>query len=270
MREVRQIFDDKIPVIFQVMEKRGLLKAYWPMLRKIFLEGQEIEDEVVVHAFMAVLSAHCWREGQKPNGYCFVFHSYVLLGLGLSEEEIFTLVRELKLPKGIKDHERWSKLLLFAWAAEMHPEERSTAIEYLRVLTRSPQEYDEICSIIAAMRSLNAFAEFYRDTVSYERERIFYDSSSTLKMELADLVSFYTDFDRLAAPQDAGKKKQPVVVLCAECKKIRDSSGHWNGLEAVLPVLDRNVRFSHGLCPDCHVDILEEYGLLRQVESDRT
>jgi hypothetical protein len=40
------------------------------------------------------------------------------------------------------------------------------------------------------------------------------------------------------------------IAICAGCKKIRDDTGRWRGVEAYVE--DRStVQFSHGNCPDC-------------------
>lgn len=41
-----------------------------------------------------------------------------------------------------------------------------------------------------------------------------------------------------------------LLPICAECKKIRDDEGYWQRLEAYIET-HSEVRFSHGLCPDC-------------------
>ena len=41
-----------------------------------------------------------------------------------------------------------------------------------------------------------------------------------------------------------------IIPICAHCKKIRNDAGSWDRLEAYFS--DRaDVRFSHGICPDC-------------------
>lgn len=41
-----------------------------------------------------------------------------------------------------------------------------------------------------------------------------------------------------------------LLPICAGCKKIRDDKGYWNQLEHYL-MSHIDVKFSHGLCPDC-------------------
>ena len=41
-----------------------------------------------------------------------------------------------------------------------------------------------------------------------------------------------------------------LLPICASCKKIRDDSGYWQQLEVYLGS-HSELRFSHGLCPEC-------------------
>jgi PAS domain S-box-containing protein len=41
-----------------------------------------------------------------------------------------------------------------------------------------------------------------------------------------------------------------LLPICAHCKKIRDDKGYWKQLEEYFHT-HSDVRFSHGLCPDC-------------------
>ncbi len=41
-----------------------------------------------------------------------------------------------------------------------------------------------------------------------------------------------------------------LVPICSSCKKIRDDKGFWNQLEAYL-AKHSEVKFTHGMCPDC-------------------
>jgi hypothetical protein len=41
-----------------------------------------------------------------------------------------------------------------------------------------------------------------------------------------------------------------LLPICSICKNIRDDKGYWNKLEAYMHQ-HANVRFSHGICPDC-------------------
>ncbi len=41
-----------------------------------------------------------------------------------------------------------------------------------------------------------------------------------------------------------------IIPICASCKKIRDTEGHWVAPEVYLSERSR-AEFSHGICPDC-------------------
>jgi PAS domain S-box-containing protein len=46
------------------------------------------------------------------------------------------------------------------------------------------------------------------------------------------------------------KTLKGIVPICASCKKVRDDKGYWEQVEAYLG-RHTDVRFSHGICPDC-------------------
>ncbi len=45
-----------------------------------------------------------------------------------------------------------------------------------------------------------------------------------------------------------------LIPICAACKKIRDDNGYWNQLEAYIHE-HSEVKFSHGICPDCSQEL---------------
>jgi|GEM_PF-5033740 len=49
-----------------------------------------------------------------------------------------------------------------------------------------------------------------------------------------------------------------LLPICANCKKIRDDEGYWNRLEEYLAT-HGNIRFSHGICPDCLEKLYPEF-----------
>ncbi len=46
------------------------------------------------------------------------------------------------------------------------------------------------------------------------------------------------------------KTLRKLLPICAGCKKIRDDAGYWQSVEGYM-LQHADVRFSHGLCPDC-------------------
>jgi len=41
-----------------------------------------------------------------------------------------------------------------------------------------------------------------------------------------------------------------LLPICSHCKKIRDDSGYWQGVEQYIAARS-DAQFSHGICPDC-------------------
>ena len=48
-----------------------------------------------------------------------------------------------------------------------------------------------------------------------------------------------------------------LLPICMKCKKIRDDDGYWHALETYM-LENADVTFSHGLCPACAKEYLEE------------
>jgi hypothetical protein len=51
-------------------------------------------------------------------------------------------------------------------------------------------------------------------------------------------------------PAENVPRDQLLIPICASCKKIRDDNGYWNQLELFIQS-NSEIKFSHGLCPDC-------------------
>ena len=51
-----------------------------------------------------------------------------------------------------------------------------------------------------------------------------------------------------------------IVPICGACKKIRDSAGRWQQMEAYIEHRT-HAEFSHGICPDCARKMLAEAGI---------
>jgi hypothetical protein len=43
---------------------------------------------------------------------------------------------------------------------------------------------------------------------------------------------------------------QGLLPICSSCKRVRDDTGYWNQIETYISA-HADVRFSHGLCPEC-------------------
>jgi PAS domain-containing protein len=69
--------------------------------------------------------------------------------------------------------------------------------------------------------------------------------------------------DELKTAMDEVKVLSGFLPICASCKKIRDDKGYWNQLE--IYIRDHSeARFSHGICPDCSVQMYSEMAQFRK------
>ena len=70
----------------------------------------------------------------------------------------------------------------------------------------------------------------------------------------ARVVQLQTAFaDRVRELEEAiasVKTLQGLLPICSYCKKIRDDGNYWHRVESYITG-HANVRFSHGICPDC-------------------
>jgi preprotein translocase subunit YajC len=53
---------------------------------------------------------------------------------------------------------------------------------------------------------------------------------------------------------------QGIIPICARCKNIRDDEGYWQKVEEYIRSR-ANVRFTHGLCPECFKILYPEVNL---------
>ena len=54
------------------------------------------------------------------------------------------------------------------------------------------------------------------------------------------------------------KQLQGLLPICCYCKKIRDDQNYWHQVESYVGS-HTDVRFSHGICPDCSDKIKEDF-----------
>lgn len=55
------------------------------------------------------------------------------------------------------------------------------------------------------------------------------------------------------------KQLHGMLPICAYCKKIRNDQNYWDQVEDYLAART-DVRFSHGVCPDCYEKVAAEMG----------
>ncbi len=64
--------------------------------------------------------------------------------------------------------------------------------------------------------------------------------------------------EKLQDALDEVKKLSGYLPICASCKNIRDDKGYWNQIEEYISQ-HSEVRFSHGICPKCKIDLYPEF-----------
>jgi hypothetical protein len=62
------------------------------------------------------------------------------------------------------------------------------------------------------------------------------------------------------------KVLEGILPICAMCKKIRDDGGRWLQIEHYI-VNHSHAEFTHGYCPDCARELMEDAGLLHREET---
>jgi phosphoserine phosphatase RsbU/P len=77
--------------------------------------------------------------------------------------------------------------------------------------------------------------------------------------------------DRVAALQIAltrVKQLQGLLPICSYCKKIRNDDNYWQQVEGYISS-HTDVRFSHGICPDCFTKAEAEIEQMGELPSKR-
>jgi phosphoserine phosphatase RsbU/P len=57
--------------------------------------------------------------------------------------------------------------------------------------------------------------------------------------------------DRILSLQAEVKQLEGLLPICSYCRRIRDRSNHWTGLEEYV-AKQTDASFSHSICPDCY------------------
>jgi len=68
--------------------------------------------------------------------------------------------------------------------------------------------------------------------------------------------------DRVKELEEAASREKQLAGLlpiCSYCKKIRDDHNYWHQVESYI-IGHANVRFSHGICPECTSRVTTEMG----------
>jgi hypothetical protein len=234
---------ESIPQLFEVMEKKGVLSLFLPLIKDTLFSDDETMPYIVKQGIMLALSSRC------SNSYCFVGHAFNLIDWGISFDNVKRLVRKLVFPKEVENHDNWSQVLqwafLFGNSQTGNPADRKENEDTgLKLL--GEREYLITFKICTINDIINRFTEFYAHEITVESEPGFKDVNGKLKIEIPNLVKFYQKIS-----EDDNEGARPVVTMCMHCKNIRSDDGKWHALETTLSALDRRSLFSHSICGHC-------------------
>jgi len=167
-----------------------------------------------------------------------------LLGSGLYCETVINTNNKLMVPNALSD-EKWKN----------NPDIKLGMISYLGFPIFLPDgtQFGTICVLD---KKENAYSETYenlirnfRDIIQSQLELIY---MNTMLGEKNKSLSDY--FEEI-------KILRGIVPICSFCKKIRDSEGNWEEVEAYVSK-HSEAQFSHSFCPECvklhYGDLLEE------------
>ncbi len=76
------------------------------------------------------------------------------------------------------------------------------------------------------------------------------DLKAEIRIRKKTEVEKETLIKELTQALDEIKTLQGLLPICSFCKNIKDDKGNWNAMESYLAAR-ADVKFSHGLCPDC-------------------
>ncbi len=69
--------------------------------------------------------------------------------------------------------------------------------------------------------------------------------------------------DELEEALSQVKQLQGMLPICSYCKKIRDDQNYWQKVENYISD-HTDVKFSHGICPDCYDRVILDFELEKQ------
>ena len=76
------------------------------------------------------------------------------------------------------------------------------------------------------------------------------DDFLTKPLDLQELWTRLRVAERILRYTTQVRQLEELLPICSYCKKIRDDGNYWHRVESYIAG-HANVRFSHGICPDC-------------------
>lgn len=114
--------------------------------------------------------------------------------------------------------------------------------------TRRELSHSQLDALRALARHVQALIKLRRHT-RLLREEI--ERRKRMEQERARLIS------ELQTALAEVKTLSDLLPMCGWCRKIRDDRGYWDSVEGYFK-RHADVRFTHGICPDCTVKMLAE------------
>ena len=122
-------------------------------------------------------------------------------------------------------------------------------------LTR--QTGDELDQLAAAFNQMALSLSQARDNLSQANEEL----EDRVKLRTRDLEKANDDLQTALANV---KQLHGLLPMCAWCRKMRDDRGYWTELERYVEA-HADVKFSHGICPDCYKKFFQGHPPVRSV-----
>jgi len=217
------------------------------------------------------------RLGLNSTDYFFVMDSLSTLIMHPTTPEFVGLtVDDIPGPRGnYPGHELYrigqedgSGHTMYSWS---YPEDPSRAERKMTYVAK----YQPWNWIVGNGAFLTDVREELRSTVTVLRNSAMYITAAIiLLVAYISRISFITEKKRIEADErrevllrelqeavDRINTLRGLLPICAKCKKIRDDSGYWQNVEQYI-TLHLDTQFSHGLCPDCRREAMQELSSL--------
>ncbi len=236
---LRTYFSGFVPHLFEFAHKKGHLDYIISSFKRVAEDLNVIEDRKIIESILAVGMNHC------DNKYCVIMHSFFLTKYGFTDYEVRRLIERQILPNQIKDRGKWEKVLRITsmmFNSYLLPAQSFETIKSIL----NAAEYDDYCCIIGLAYHLKFFIECYRTEIDIKKESIIINTPNGI-----DLVKYFEENSL-----NIHLEKQPVFLICCNCKDLKDDDGKWYPIEKFIDQLPQNSHFSHGICPPCKQIIL--------------
>ncbi len=159
---------------------------------------------------------------------------------------------------GYSEAEYASQPLL--WFSMIHPEDRGIVLQQIEQLYRGETPPPIKHRII----SKAGFTRWIKNTsiplFDEQGELIAYDG---LVVDVSGIEHAEEEQEQRIAELTASlamfKTLHNLLPICCSCKKIRDSKGAWQSVDAYMTENYPGIAFTHGICPDCARKLYPEY-----------